>query len=609
MSPAPAAEVDRTPVANAPSGRGRRRRSTAPLLALGLLPLPLWIVDLLGGGAPAAVDRVALLLAGAAWALLLAGAARRALRARPAATSEGRALRILFLLVGLALLVRLAGIGHEAAERYYLDEGAYIHNAHQVNAGEPLRVRFVYPHLLYYLYALTIWAVDLFRPWLAPLAERIWGWTDGLALEWVACRTVTALLSASATWPAFRLGERLGGCLGGALGALLLIGSTRFNDGSHLLISDVPSAVFAAWCLLFVARLAERERLADYALAGVFAGLAATAKYPAGTVAVAIAGVWLAARLRRERLPGGAWGLPLAAGTAIATFVATMPSIVPYWEIALHDPQGVFFGVRQYAQGGWLGVVPDSRALWYLGELRADFGWLPPFAAAGGLFALDAGRRRWLWAMLPFPIGYFWLISAMNIAVERNLYPIHPPLAGLLGGLAGAALAWAGSRLHGRVRRPAVALGALALVAWPLGSVALQDVRFSRPGTRVLARDWIVAHLPRESRLYHEGYTPAFAPDQIETFQMRFVPQLDFAAIESERFDWVLVSDWSWYRYFVPDEELGEAWHFDFRRAYQTIFDEWELVAEWEPSPLRAGPTLRLYRTPWSRFPAPSPPG
>lgn len=572
---------------------------------LGSLPLPLWLSSVLGFDPPLPVSRGAVILAFLAWTGLLSRALTRSLQGAPRDSEAGKSLRLLLALCGLALLVRLVGIGHEAAQRYYLDEGAYVHNALQINAGEPLRVRFVYPHLTYYLYALTLWILDLFRPWLAPLAQEIWGWTDPMALNWVACRTVVGLLSASATWPAFRLGERLGGPLGGSLGALLLVGSTRFNDGSHLLISDVPSAVFAAWCLLFVGRLADRERLADYAAAGAFAGLAATAKYPAGTVAVAIAGAWLAARGRRE--PGrGTYGLLLAAGVALGVFLVTMPSILPFWKIALYDPQGVFFGVRQYAKGGWIGVVPQSQALWYARELLADLGWVPAIAAAAGLFTLDPSRRRWLVRMLPFPIGYFMLIATMNIAVERNLYPILPPIAALTGGLAASFLARSASALPRLVRRPATAAAAAGLVAWPLAQVALQDYRFSRPGTRVLAEEWIFAHLPAESRLFREGYTPEIPPDRFQTIHLRFIPQLDFATMEREGIDWVLVSDWSWYRFFASDQET-EAWNLEFRQVYETIFDRWELVAHWDGGLRRAGPSLRLYRTPWSRFERPKP--
>ena len=75
-----------------------------------------------------------------------------------------------------------------------------------------------------------------------------------------------------------------GGVLSGALIAL----STLHNTGSHLGICDVPSAFFAAVAMLFVARLLDSERLGDCLLAGLFAGLAAGTKYPAGVVAIGI---------------------------------------------------------------------------------------------------------------------------------------------------------------------------------------------------------------------------------------------------------------------------------------------------------------------------------
>ena len=67
----------------------------------------------------------------------------------------------------------------------------------------------------------------------------------------------------------FGIGAPASGQWAGAMAALLLIFSPLYNAGSHLNTCDVPSAFFAALCLLFVARLIDEERTRDYLLAGI----------------------------------------------------------------------------------------------------------------------------------------------------------------------------------------------------------------------------------------------------------------------------------------------------------------------------------------------------
>src|ERR1700674_388816 len=461
-----------------------RRRCGWLAVGLAAVVVALWLLDVIrqeeaGHAVPEALSRaaiVAALVAGAAW-LAVALAARLAGR-------RGRALGaalVLPALVALALVVRFAGIDSEVSGRYYLDEGTYYHHATMIDRGEVLRLSFVYPHLTYYADALTLWVAARFPTMVAALARRLYGLTDPTAVAWLLLRGVVALLSALTVVPVYELARRLigggdesggvsvassahgGGAVSGAaaggapwvgraagaLAAGLLIFSDLFNEGSHLNTCDVPSAFFATLCLLFVARLVDRESARDYVLAGVAAGLAGASKYPAGLVALCIAAVWLGWRVRRRDWNGGlAWAALAAAGT----FVAVMPSLVAYPGMAFAGQRGIFFGARQYGRGGWLGVMPESNAGFYAGKLLWSFGW--PAAAVGlsGLALLAirarAGGRgdrrlprwpRWqhrlarlLW-LAPYPVAFLALVSAMNMVVKRNLDTVLPILAVYLG--------------------------------------------------------------------------------------------------------------------------------------------------------------------------------
>src|SRR5690606_6501868 len=99
---------------------------------------------------PPALSRtvaVAALLATAGWAGLRVAARTRA---------HGASGLVLPALLALALVVRFTGLTHEIEGRYYADEGTYYHHASGIEAGEPLRLSFTYPHLLYYLDAVAL---------------------------------------------------------------------------------------------------------------------------------------------------------------------------------------------------------------------------------------------------------------------------------------------------------------------------------------------------------------------------------------------------------------------------------------------------------------------
>lgn len=545
----------------------------------------LWWIDVGGASPPPLLSRAVVLLALVATAVWLGRwLVRRLTGQRGKALAVAAVLPALFV---LSLAVRCIGLSHEVEGRYYLDEGTYYHHASEINAGRMLRFSFVYPHLMYYLDAVVLWMASLF-----PGAVGAWSGTlgvrDPLGISWLLLRGVVALLSAVTVVPVYKIAERLGGVAAGAAAGLLLIFSPLFNDGSHLNISDVPSAVFATFCLFFVARLVDEETNRDYLLAGICAGLAAATKYPAGVVAVAIIAVWIRWRIARRDFR---FGLLWAGLAALGTFLAVMPSLVVYPEAAFFGGRGIFFGARQYGKGGWLGVVPQSNALYYAKALVGSFGWVAALAGLSGLFAVRRGEKvRWLW-LLPFPVIYLALIISMSMVVRRNLYPAVPILAALLGVGIGA---WA-SRLRARPALAGLLIAACVLLpAWRTG---IQDVALARPSTRDVAREWIRTQVPRGTSIAKEGYTPNFPEGEYQVLHRRFLTRLTLE--ELRKFDYVLVASASYERFRNP-AALTRPHQQKMAERYAEIFRSWELVQEWVPSELRLGPVLRLYRTPRS---------
>jgi dolichyl-phosphate-mannose-protein mannosyltransferase len=589
----------------------------------------LWLLDVIrqgeaGHAVPEALSRgaiVAALAAGAAW-LAAALAARLAGRR---GWALGAAL-VLPAMLALSLAVRFAGIDSEVSGRYYLDEGTYYHHATMIDRGEVLRLSFVYPHLVYYVDALTLWAAARFPATVAALGRRLYGLDDPLAVAWLLLRGVVALLSALTVVPVYELARRASGGgaaapwvgrAAGALAAALLIASDLFNEGSHLNTCDVPSAFFATLCLLLVARLADRERVGDYLLAGVAAGLAGASKYPAGLVALGIAAVWLGWRVRRRDWNGG---LGWAALAALGTFVAVMPSVMVYPGMAFAGPRGIFFGARQYGRGGWLGVMPESNAGFYAGKLLWSFGWPAVVAGLSGLALLGIRARtrgrlaRLLW-LAPFPVVFLALVTSMNMVVKRNLYPVLPILAVYLGaGMAswlelaagraglGAPAAAASSPWRSRSRtiwlwaaRWAAPVLAVACLWPPAGLTARQTAGYVMPSTRDEAAAWIGTHLPAGAAIVKESYTPDFPPGRFAVSHERFAGRIPIDELRSPENDYLLLSSAAYSRFRDPGALFTDNQR-QLASRYDEIFRTFPLVKEWIPDELQLGPVLRLYR-------------
>ncbi len=501
--------------------------------------------------------------------------------------------RLVLVLLVLAFAVRLVGLGHEVEGRYYLDEGTYYHHATEILAGRFFSPTFVYPHLLYYLDALALGLASLFPRAVAALAAGLFGVEEPLAVSWLLLRGVVAVLSALTTVPAFFLGRRLGGTTAGVLAALLVIFSPVFNEGSHLNTCDVPSAFFATVCLAFVARLIDEERWQDYVRAGLAAGLAAGSKYPAGLVAVAIVAAWLRWRIARRNVSPG---LVIAGLAALAAFVATTPSLLVFPDLAFFGGRGIFFGVRQYGEGGWIGVMPRSNALYYGQLLAESCGWPAVLLGLGGLFLLKPPERtRFLW-LLPFPVLYLALIGSMNMVVRRNLYPAIPILAVFLGAGVAAALVRVPSFLPRPLLRTAVtALLVVLAVGVAVARTMEQGISLSRPSTRDEAREWIRGNLPHGVRIVKESYTPSFRPEEFAVLQSRFAGRFTAAQIRDPQNDYLLLASAAYNRFqdaaaVTKEHQRGIAGN------YQEFFRGFPQVREWSPGRWQLGPTLKLYR-------------
>ncbi len=559
-------------------------------LAAGLAVGAVWLWDVSGGAPPPVLARgvvvVASLLA-AAYLVVLSARLWQREKDQPILTPG----RLLLLLVLVSLVVRLVGIDFEISGRYYRDEGIYYEAAQRINEGNLLPESFIYGHLPYYLQAILLWIQSLFPQAISRFLALFYEVGTEIDVSWLLLRGLSAVFGALTTIPVFVIADRIAGRLAASLGALLIIFSPIYNEITHLIISDVPSAFFATMTVMFVARLLDGENLRDYLWAGACAGLAAASKYPAGVVAVSIVAIWIYWRLRTRRF---SWYLVWSGLISVMVLMAAMPAFWAHAGAAFAGQgKDLLFGVRQYAKGGWIGVKPQSNALWYGGNLVQSFGWPALGLGLLGVFSLTRrSRRRWF-VMAVYPLVFLIMMSSMSMVVKRNLLPAMPAIAALLGaGIAG----WQ-RRLPGRgsgLSRwwPMLALSLLCLVV-PVYRTVLQEVSLVRPSTRELATWWINSSLPRGAGIIQESYTPHIHYKRFQRANSRFAARFTLEQIREPQWDFVLLAD-SAYRRFLNPENWTKPHHEDYAARYREIL-EFDLVQEWLPTPTRLGPRIGLY--------------
>jgi hypothetical protein len=386
--------------------------------------------------------------------------ARRLPKFDRSATEQGPVARVngprgsaaLAAILALAAALRLVGI------EYGLPFGGLLNPDEQnivprawamVHGVGPDPHWFEYPTLLLYV--------------LAPFQA----WQDDPS--YLTARLIVVAFGVAAVAAAWWLGRVAYGRTAGLVAAAAVAVETIGVAYSHMAVTDVPMTALIAASLA----LAVTGRLE---LAGLAAGLAASAKYPAVFLVVPLV---VAGWGRWRRL-----GYSLAA--AVAAFLATSPYVLVHPHEAWEDATRV----QRLARDGWLGFEHDSFALFsFTGKLWEGFGPALAIGVAGLVLALRRRTRTDL-ILASFVLAYLVDLLTLRAHFDRYVLPLVPALAALAG--------------RQRVLAP-LTLGLLIVpLVWAIGD----DVRVTRTDTRAVAHDWIVAHVPPHARIAAESSTP-----------------------------------------------------------------------------------------------------
>jgi hypothetical protein len=457
--------------------------------------------------------------------------------------------RVVAVVVGLAAVLRFAGIAAELRHLPHEDERHFVENASRMAAQRELDHRFhEYPGLFFFLLA----------PLLAFHPPPIEG-----AQPYILARALVSSFGVASVALVYLLGRRLGRPLAGMIGAAVLAVLPIDVSTADRVRPDVVLEAFLLAGLIALARDPASRRF------DIDAGAAVGA-----ATAIKFSGVLLAPSYVAARLADGsfrwrnAW---LAAAVSLLAFAVLSPASLVYFPDLLA-------GIR--IQLGYHYLEPASGRLGFAASV-ADYLLLFPglFGFAGcmllGIGVVDSVRDwRRCAPVLTLAVVFLLVLSTAEVRRQRFLVPVTGALA-LLCGVGAQRLIQLGPKL------------AWPVVAASLGFPLAQSIDYvrsvQRPTTRDLIVDWIDGWLPEGSRI------------------LTALPEL---GIDRRRFEVLAVAD-------VGENVRQKALHWDLIAVRgptpPELLRDWQVVYAAQPGQLQSGPAILLLAPPPELLPAYAP--
>jgi hypothetical protein len=339
-------------------------------------------------------------------------------------------------------------------------------------------------------------------------------------LLYVLARSFAAGLGTATIGAAFALGRAVWDRRAGMLAAVMLTVSLLHVRDSHFFKPDAALALFTTLALLASVRLLRNGSRRAALAAGVACGLVLGTKYNVVIFAPALAAAVLAGP--QERTGTAVWQrIVLVLVAAAVTVVATSPFMV------IDYPK--FAASLAYARF-WLRYGGEG-----LGTGFAYHAWHSLLLAQGTpltLFILGAVlwqiRDRRLLVLNIFTVLSAIQLGMASAAYTRYLTPVVPTLYVIAGvGLARLTLL----ARHGRPQAGVTAMLLLALLAHSTyNSIRIDQILAGRD-TRLAARDWLDANVPRGTPILVLGsrWPYLFGEPALGGYRVRRNPTLDVA--------------------------------------------------------------------------------
>ena len=469
-------------------------------------------------------------------------------------------------ILAIAAALRLIALAWGSPYVYHPDEWVLASPALDMLRNHDWNPRlFMYPSGMIYVERFLISTYRHFDPSASLMAHSTGGaaglgWrgpADALPAQFAYFylgRLFVAILGTLTAIPVFFSARSASNTIGGLAAAVAIAVAPLAVLDSHYLTTDVPVAAACALVLWFSLKGLRGHRRWLIA-AGFAAGVAASIKYNGGLVVI-VPVVALAASV-----PIREWLRPATLRTGVLIALASIVGFVLLTPAVLFDTGsvwtgGIIFQLQQYH--GHPGAEGTDNAIYWLGRLWSVDGLgigLAVLSTLGLAIAVIAHRKTDV-VVLSFVVAYYVLVSLPPVRFDRNLLPLLPYLAVLVG----RAVAWlAGLVPRAFRRRPprfqkAATLAAVVAIVVVVGAPSLarsasSDALLNSPDTRTIALTWIEQNVPTGARIAREEFTPQLPPDRYKIGFVWLLADKSLDWYRSKKFDYLIVSSFQYGRY------------------------------------------------------------
>jgi hypothetical protein len=342
-------------------------------------------------------------------------------------------------------------------------------------------------------------------------------------------RAIVIALTVGTIWLTERVGRRAFGPLAGACGAFVLAVTFVHVRESHHIWLDAPAGFTCMLAALAALRVVEGGTPLRTLVLGVATGAAVASNHRVlPIVVVAPLAVLLA--------PGAsARGRARQVALLLVGAAVTFAIISPY----LLLETGEMVGNAPIDPRRWFSSAIDA-GLPVGTLLQIGIGVVPVSCALVGLAAWIRRAPRATLVCAAFPIAYVGLLSIISFRFIRYVAPLAPFVALF----AGAGIVAIAGLLAPRRQALAAAALTLVVVMGPLAQSIGYDRLRGRTDTRILAGEWIMAHVPPGTTItlpnlvyYPNPVLPA-EPTSLHFAWGRYVPQLKARGIPDPAHTW-----------------------------------------------------------------------
>lgn len=467
-------------------------------------------------------------------------------------TQKGDKVKIgLFIVVAIGGFIRFWGIGFGLPHLYHPDEFALVSPALNIlQTGDLNPHRFDYGSLYIYLQSIVFGLYFVYgrsRGLFTSIHDiPVYEFPrDIYAYDYpgvyVAGRLFTALLGTLTIVLVYHIGRRLKNRQLGFIAALFLAFFPLHVVDSHFITTDVPATFFMTASLLFALRIMDNGETREYIIAGLLAGLAASIKYPGGTIIVTL----ISAHILRQRQGLEVRKLFIGLAASAIGFLMTTPFALldlPEWLYWLNYVRNVY--------NPQVTLVEDISALWYLDFLlQFPIILITLPGLIGFIWVIWDGWRkeqRKGWIIGIFLLLFFTSISLQKVHHARALIPLLPSLTLLAGYFVFKITISIRQRgwLKQLQKEQLATVLAMLLVTIPLLTSISHSYRLTQKSARTLMREWIEENLPPGSKIATDFASPVLPSDQFEVNRIGWtILNHDLAWYQQEQFDYLVIAE------------------------------------------------------------------